>query len=154
MLTYLAITRLGPRIEPITFPTPGGFVTSYATDAGVNYRVASLLKINMNFYYLFLCKLGMIYFKLFFCYLQIKMPKTLSRRSTPDDTSCNWFHPNTNRLVSIQVTWLVKFIVSTQIHAHIGWRQWRNPVYCSWIRNTPPLNLFIFFLLVFMLILG
>ncbi len=28
------MTRFGPRIEPITSPTPGGCATSYATDAG------------------------------------------------------------------------------------------------------------------------
>ena len=29
------MTRFGPRIEPITFPTPGGYATSYATDAKI-----------------------------------------------------------------------------------------------------------------------
>ena len=28
------MTRFGPRIEPITSPTPGGCANSYATDAG------------------------------------------------------------------------------------------------------------------------
>ncbi len=28
------MTRFGPRIEPITSPTPGGCATSYATDVG------------------------------------------------------------------------------------------------------------------------
>ena len=34
LLTYLAMTRFGPRIEPITFSTHGRCATSYATDAG------------------------------------------------------------------------------------------------------------------------
>ncbi len=33
ILMSLAMTRFGPRIEPITSPTPGGCATSYATDA-------------------------------------------------------------------------------------------------------------------------
>ena len=34
LLTSLAMTRFGPRIEPITSPTPGKCATSYATDTG------------------------------------------------------------------------------------------------------------------------
>ena len=37
------MTRFGPRIEPITSPTPGGCANSYATDAGYY----SLYKTNM-----------------------------------------------------------------------------------------------------------
>ncbi len=33
------MTRFGPRIEPITSPTPGGYATSYATDAGLSVNV-------------------------------------------------------------------------------------------------------------------
>ena len=29
------MTRFGPRIEPITFPTPGEYAKYYATDAGL-----------------------------------------------------------------------------------------------------------------------
>ena len=35
------MTRLGPSIEPITSPTPGGCATSYATDVGLKFCVKS-----------------------------------------------------------------------------------------------------------------
>ncbi len=32
---FLTMTRFGPSIEPITFPTPSRYATCYATDAGI-----------------------------------------------------------------------------------------------------------------------
>ena len=34
------MTRFGPRVEPITSPTVGGYATSYATDAGYGFLLA------------------------------------------------------------------------------------------------------------------
>ena len=37
------MTQLGPRIEPITSPTPGECATSYATDTGYDVPIQKLL---------------------------------------------------------------------------------------------------------------
>ncbi len=36
------MTRFGPRIEPITSPTPGGCANSYATDAGFSKAIMKM----------------------------------------------------------------------------------------------------------------
>ena len=42
------MTRFGPRIYPITFPTPGECTNCYATDAGTEYKCRQRYKIQLQ----------------------------------------------------------------------------------------------------------
>ncbi len=70
------MTRFGPRIEPITSPTPGGCANSYATDAGHNIHSSLSFSHRKGTYYLS----GLFFFH--FRYLQTLTAISAEKNST------------------------------------------------------------------------
>ncbi len=75
------MTRFGPRIEPITSPTPGGYANCYATDADLVYWTSASRDIVSHKYFTMVMTrllFSLIYISIYFLHiLKVKRNRVL-----------------------------------------------------------------------------